>query len=106
MLRILIRLLQLVAFLFILVFASKNNEVVALHFFFGWEWQAPLILLLLVFLVAGSLLGVLSCIPQLFSQRRELGKLRQCLTTTTATSAKHLPKELPPATLPSDHELS
>lgn len=108
MLRIVIRFLQLTTFLLILVFSSLNGHVVALHFFFGWEWQAPLILLLLVFFVAGALLAVLGCLPTLFTQRRELGKLRQraALPATSRVlknnqGANHLPLAPPP-----DHEVT
>lgn len=108
MLRIVIRVMQLVVFLLILVFSSMNDHVVALHFFFGWEWQAPLILQLLVFFVAGVLLAVLGCLPMLFAQRRELGKLRQRVEHPTVARAMKNPSVHAnlPLVPPVDHEIT
>jgi putative membrane protein len=39
--------------------------------------SAPLVLFLLAFFVAGVVLGLLSVVPTLFRQRREIGRLRK-----------------------------
>jgi lipopolysaccharide assembly protein A len=52
------------------LFALKNHETVALRFYFGLEWNAPLVLLLLIFFAAGMVLGVIACLPRMFRLRR------------------------------------
>jgi len=66
-------------FLFILLlgFAVKNSDVVTLTYYLGYQWQAPLVLIILMFFVAGAAVGVAACMGYLFRQRRELTRLRK-----------------------------
>ena len=41
---------RLVLFVVLLGFAIKNTDPVSVHYFLGWEWRAPLALVLLVVL--------------------------------------------------------
>jgi uncharacterized integral membrane protein len=75
--RYLIRLFWAVLFLFLLSFATKNTETIVLRYYFNYEWQAPLILVLLLFLTFGVVIGVLSCLGKLFKQRREIITLKK-----------------------------
>ncbi len=50
---------KLLLFLLLLGFAAKNGEAVALRYFLGLEWRAPLVLVLFVFFAAGLLAGLL-----------------------------------------------
>ncbi len=75
--RYLIRLFLAVLFLFLLSFATKNTETIVLRYYFNYEWQAPLILVLLLFLAFGVVIGVLSCLGKLFKQRREIITLKK-----------------------------
>lgn len=56
-------------------FAVKNTEIVAMRYYFGFEWQAPLVLIILVFFAAGACLGVAACLGNMFRQRREIAAL-------------------------------
>jgi uncharacterized integral membrane protein len=69
--------LRLLLFLFLFLFALKNTDLVRLNFFFGQAWEAPLVLVLLVSFVAGSLLGVLAMAGALFKARREISRLKK-----------------------------
>jgi putative membrane protein len=69
--------LRLIIFLFLLVFAAQNTEPASLRFLFGQVWQAPLVIILLAFFAGGVLLGVLSLLGVVFSQRREIARLRR-----------------------------
>ena len=80
--------LRLLLFLFLLLFALKNTEPAKLRFFFGQVWEAPLVLVLLAFFAAGSLLGVLAMAGTLFKARRETGRLKKELAHANATIAK------------------
>lgn len=48
-----------------------------MRYFLGWEWHAPLALVLLVFFVAGTVLGVMAAVGWLYHQRRELLQFRR-----------------------------
>lgn len=69
--------LRLIIFLFLFAFAAQNTEPVNLHLIAGPVWQAPLVIVLLAFFAAGVLLGVLSLLGVIFSQRREIARLRR-----------------------------
>ena len=44
--------LRILLFLVLLGFAIKNTDPVVVRYFLGWEWHAPLTLVLLVFFAA------------------------------------------------------
>ena len=69
-------LLRIVLFLLLLGFAVKNSETVTLHYYLGYEWQAPLVLVILVFFAFGAAIGVVACLTFVFKQRREISKLK------------------------------
>jgi lipopolysaccharide assembly protein A len=79
--RYLLWLLKLTLFAIVLAFAVKNTELVTVRYYFGGEWQSPLIFVLLVAFCAGVALGLAAALSSLFRQRREIaqlkGKLRQ-----------------------------
>ena len=75
--RYLIWLLRAVLFLLLLGFAVKNDQPVVLHYFFGYEWQASLVVILLVFFAIGVGTGVLALLGNLFRQRREIAVLKR-----------------------------
>lgn len=56
-------LLNAAIFFSLFAFALNNQEPVTLHLFFGAQWQAPLVLVLLCVLVIGVFLGVLVMLP-------------------------------------------
>jgi uncharacterized integral membrane protein len=68
---------RLLVFLFLLAFAAKNTDPVTLRFYFELGWQAPLIVLLLVFFAAGTAFGLVAALATLFAQRRELLRLNR-----------------------------
>ena len=59
------------------LFALKNTDTVSLRLYFDQVWQAPLILVLLVFFVAGAAIGVLATLATVFRQRREIARLQR-----------------------------
>jgi uncharacterized integral membrane protein len=70
------------AFLFLLLlgFAVKNDQPVVLRYFFGYEWQTSLVVILLCFFAAGVLIGVLAMLATMFRQRREVAALKRELS--------------------------
>lgn len=75
--RYLIWSLRAVLFLLLLGFAVKNDQPVVLRYFFGYEWQTSLVVVLLCFFTLGVVLGLLAVMASLFSQRRELSAIRR-----------------------------
>ena len=69
--------LRILLFLVLFGFAIKNTDPVVVRYFLGWEWHAPLTLVLLVFFAAGAALGALAGVGWLYNQRRELLHLRR-----------------------------
>jgi putative membrane protein len=69
--------IRAVLFLLLLGFAVKNDQPVVLKYFFGYEWQTSLVVILLCFFTAGVLVGVLAMLGKMFGQRRELAALRR-----------------------------
>ena len=63
-------------FLILLGFAVKNNEPVVLKYFFGYEWHASLVLVLLVFFAVGTGIGMLALLSTLLRQRKEIASLK------------------------------
>lgn len=85
------------AFLFLIAlgFALTNQDIATLRFFgaSNFEWRAPMVIFLLVFFAAGTVLGLISVVPTLFRQRREIGRLKKevKLVTKSNTNADVLP---------------
>jgi putative membrane protein len=73
--------LGFILFLVALGFALKNAELITLHYYLGFAWQAPLSLTLLIAFFVGVLAGLISCFSLLISQRRRLNALQQELDT-------------------------
>lgn len=64
-------LLNAAIFFTLFAFALNNQDAVTLHLFFGMQWQAPLVLVLLLALVLGVFLGVLVMLPLWLRARRQ-----------------------------------
>ncbi len=87
---------NLLLFLVALGFALSNTAVTELRFFlFGDDlaWRAPLVIFLLLFFVAGAVVGLLAAFPSFFRNRRELSRLRRELRLREAR--EHEPAPVP-----------
>jgi len=72
----LIWLLRTFLFLILLGFAVKNDEPVVVRYFFGYEWHASLVLVLLIFFAAGAAIGMLAVLGNMLRQRKEIAALK------------------------------
>lgn len=70
--KIVSRIFALILFVLFFAFALKNDQIVTLHYFFGYAQSAPLVILLLAFLLIGTVLGVLAMIPMVFRHRKDI----------------------------------
>ncbi len=75
--RVLAWILRIVLFLALFLLALKNTDTVSLRLYFDQVWQAPLILVLLVFFAAGATIGVIATLTTVFRQRREISRLQR-----------------------------
>jgi uncharacterized integral membrane protein len=77
--RFLTWLLRIILFLLLLGFAVKNSDPVVVHYYFGQQWHAPLVFVLLLSLCVGAVLGILASLSQIFRQRREIMELKRAM---------------------------
>jgi lipopolysaccharide assembly protein A len=63
-------LLKAAIFFTLFAFALNNQQTVAVHFFFGTLWQAPLVLVVLVAFACGLSLGILVMMPRWWKKRK------------------------------------
>ena len=94
--RYLLWLLKFALFVLILSFAVKNTDTVWVRYYLGYEWQAPLVLVLLVFFCLGAAVGIVASLVHLFRQRREIVALKRELRVQGRTGGG------PPPVNPSD----
>ncbi|MGB9991041.1 LapA family protein [Massilia sp. SM-13] len=77
-----------VLFVLFFGFALKNTQEVDLHLFLNYELRGPLVLMLLVFFVAGAVLGVLALTPTVFRHRRESTKQKTTIQSLQISALK------------------
>jgi putative membrane protein len=58
-------------------FFIKNADPVNIRFYLGYEWTAPLALIMLLFFVMGVVMGLLVLFGSIFRLRRELAVFRR-----------------------------
>lgn len=72
---------KLLVFVAVLSFAVKNIDPVTVRYYLGGEWQAPLIVLLLIAFCVGAAVGIMTALGHVFRQRREISGLKRELRT-------------------------
>jgi uncharacterized integral membrane protein len=68
--------LRAALFLMLLGFAVKNDQLVVLRYFFGYEWQASLVVILLLFFAIGVVVGMIAVLGTVLRQRKEIAVLK------------------------------
>jgi len=84
--RILSWLLRAIVFFALFAFALNNQEPVVVHWFFGIDWSAPLVIVVLLAFAAGCVVGVLAMLPGWWRARR-LSAARPAAAAAAATAA-------------------
>ena len=62
-------LLKAAIFFTLFAFALNNQQDAHVHFFFGTQWRAPLVLVVLTAFSAGLVVGVLGMVPRWWRHR-------------------------------------
>jgi uncharacterized integral membrane protein len=65
----LVWLLKAAIFFTLFAFALNNQHVATVHFFFGTQWSAPLVLVVLIAFAFGLVVGALGMVPRWLKQR-------------------------------------
>ena len=96
--RFLVWLLRALLFFTLFAFALNNLHPATVHWFFGLQWNAPLVIVVLVAFGLGCAAGVLAMVPPWLRTRRQA---RQAQAPGTAEA----PPSRPPATaeMPLEH---
>lgn len=68
--RVFVWLFRALIFFTLFAFALNNQQPAKVQWFFGVEWQAPMVIVLLVAFAAGCAFGVLAMVPSWWRQRR------------------------------------
>ena len=69
--RLLLWLFRAFIFFTLFAFALNNQQSATVYWFFGVEWHAPMVILVLVAFAAGCTIGVLAMLPSWFRHRRD-----------------------------------
>ena len=99
-------LLKAAIFFTLFAFALNNQQDATVHFFFGTQWRAPLVLVVLTAFAAGLATGVLGMVPRWWRHRNIALKAQaqqaavappstQAATPAAAASAS-TPNDYPP----------
>jgi uncharacterized integral membrane protein len=83
-----------IVFLFFITLAVKNLDPVVVRYFLGYEWRAPLIFVLLIFFIVGTVLGIVATLGHIIRQRRELTVLKRELAARQAPARDVSPPDL------------
>lgn len=65
----LVWLLKAAIFFTLFAFALNNQHEATVHFFFGHQWSAPLVLVVLAAFATGLAIGALGMVPRWLTQR-------------------------------------
>ncbi len=84
---------RLFIFFTLFAFALNNQQAATVNWFFGLTWQAPLVIIVLVTFVAGTVFGVLAMTPAWWHHRR-VAK-RQIAAATPAAGPAANPDQTP-----------
>ncbi len=93
-------LLKAAIFFTLFAFALNNQQDATVHFFFGTQWRAPLVLVVLTAFAAGLIVGVLGMVPRWWKHRsvarQALQQKPAAPAPKPATAVAETPAEMPP----------
>ncbi len=73
--RFLVWLVRGFIFFTLFAFALNNQQLASVRWFFGVQWQAPMVMVVLVAFAGGCAIGVLAMLPSWWRHRRVAKKL-------------------------------
>lgn len=86
--RILVWLFRIFVFFTLFAFALNNQQPVAVHWFFGAQWQAPMVIVVLAAFACGCAIGALAMVPSWWRHRRDARRLAPAAAPVAAPPAR------------------
>jgi len=68
--RVILWALRVFIFFTLFAFALNNEQPVVVHWFFGAQWTAPMVIVVLAAFAGGAAIGVLAMVPSWWRHRR------------------------------------
>lgn len=99
--RILVWLLRAFLFFSLFAFSLNNQQPASVNWFFGYAWNAPMVIIVLAAFGAGAAFGVAAMAPGWWRQYRRVRTARQAASAATTGRAAGAPPTLNPP-LPDD----
>ena len=86
------------AFIFftLFAFALNNQQSAAVRWFFGIEWHAPMVIIVLAAFAAGCAIGVLAMVPAWWKHRRVARRHAPVAVVPPPSTPSVLPSEFGP----------
>ena len=75
--------LKAAIFFTLFAFALNNQDDAVVHFFFGTQWRAPLVLVVLAAFTCGVAVGVLGMVPRWWRQKQAANSAQASQTVQT-----------------------
>ena len=94
--RVLVWIFRALIFFTLFAFALNNQQIANVRWFFGVEWHAPMVIVVLVVFAAGCALGVLAMVPAWWRHRREALRLAPPAIAAPSRPADSVQSELLP----------
>jgi uncharacterized integral membrane protein len=95
--RLLVWLFRAFIFFTLFAFALNNQQGASVRWFFGVEWHAPMVIVVLVAFAAGCAIGVLAMVPSWWRHRRVAKRLAPApVPPNAAAPTSVLPSEFGP----------
>jgi lipopolysaccharide assembly protein A len=86
--RFLVWLLRAALFFALFAFAINNQHEVSVHWFFGQDWRAPMVFVVLAAFTIGCVVGGLAMAPSWWRHRRRAHSVLSQTQSDTALAAK------------------
>ncbi|HEY5582674.1 MAG TPA: LapA family protein [Rhodoferax sp.] len=88
--------LKAAIFFTLFAFALNNQQDTTVHFFFGTQWRAPQVLVVLTAFAIGVVVGALGMVPRWWKHRRVASQAQSvALTTAAADQTPTTPPAIP-----------
>ena len=87
--------LKAAIFFTLFAFALNNQHDATVRFFFGQQWTAPLVLVVLSAFALGLVIGVLGMVPRWWQHRRAAALARQAAATAPSSEKPSTPQQPP-----------
>jgi len=103
--RVLIWLVRAALFFTLLAFALNNQHEASIKWFFGQEWRAPMVFIVLGAFTLGCAFGVLAMVPSWWQHRRAARHRRDDIEDDESQNTRSIDTPLPSDSKLLQHEL-